>query len=313
MLLAATLATLAHVTDAHVLDASSPARVSFLDRLGSPFQSTFRPQEALTAQVLAGAANAIRALGPELVIQGGDLIDNDQSNELVHALAALRGGRCRPAAARAATSACSRPPTPIRSTTARTSTRRAIPGCCGRRCAPFRSRGAGAPVYPVLGDHDALVAGEIVPTALTRSLALGDRALWDLPAGLSLPPGARSRGLVSPDGPPDPGLVDELLRRALAGPTVRVPSDPSRRELSFAEVVGRLRAAAAGGAGAAGRRTGLTTPLDAGPRRPPDRAGHRPPRRRLRRSRRPRAAGVAGGRAGRRRRPVGGRHHPSAR
>ena len=39
------LATLAHVTDAHVLDASSPARVSFLDRLGRPFQSTFRPRK----------------------------------------------------------------------------------------------------------------------------------------------------------------------------------------------------------------------------------------------------------------------------
>jgi len=38
------IATLAHVTDAHVLDASSPARVPFLDRLGASFESTFRPK-----------------------------------------------------------------------------------------------------------------------------------------------------------------------------------------------------------------------------------------------------------------------------
>ena len=81
------LATLAHVTDAHVLNASSPARVTFLDRLGPPLQSTFRPQEALTVQVLGGGiAEAVRAQRPQLVIQGGDVIDNDQENELGQAL-----------------------------------------------------------------------------------------------------------------------------------------------------------------------------------------------------------------------------------
>ncbi len=79
----------------------------------------------------------------------------------------------------------------------------------------------------------------------TASLAVGDRALWDLPQGLTVPPGAQlTTGTgASPDGPPRPILVNELLRQALAGPTVRVPPDPARREMTFAEVLNRLRAA----------------------------------------------------------------------
>ncbi|MDE3133066.1 MAG: hypothetical protein KGL15_03265, partial [Acidobacteriota bacterium] len=90
------LARLVHLTDAHVLDASSPARVPFLARLGPPVQSTFRRQEALTAQVLHGAVNAVRGFAPGLVIQGGDVIDNAQHNELEQALALLNGGRVHP-------------------------------------------------------------------------------------------------------------------------------------------------------------------------------------------------------------------------
>ena len=101
------------------------------------------------------------------------------------------------------------------------------------------------------------MAGELVPTPLTRSLAVGGRALWDLPAGLRLPPGfalqsAGSHAGSSPDGPPDPVLVGELLTRALAGQTVRVPADPARRELSFAEVIALLRGAAVADSGGGG-------------------------------------------------------------
>ncbi len=97
----------------------------------------------------------------------------------------------------------------------------------------------------MLGDHDILLAGEIPPTGETRALALGDRAVWELPPGLALPPGASLDASYSPDGPPAPQLVNWLLARALAAPKVHVPPDPSRRELEASEVVARL--AAAGG------------------------------------------------------------------
>jgi len=243
------LATLAHVTDAHVLDAESPARVTFLDRLGPPFQSTFRPHETLTAQVLAGVLRSVRALAPDVLIQGGDLIDNDQANELALALGVLRGGTARPGSGATGyvgvQSASDADPfyyrpdldAPLH------------PGLLTRATSRFTSPGAGAPWLPVLGDHDILVAGEIAPTSQTRSLALGDQAVWDLPPGLTAPPGLLAgRGAggatgVSPDGPPDPGLVDHFLAQALGAPKVRVPSDPRRRELEPAETVAALQAA----------------------------------------------------------------------
>ena len=96
-------------------------------------------------------------------------------------------------------------------------------------------------MLPVFGDHDGLVAGTVLPTPITRALAIGDRALWNLPRGVTLPAGLRARNAGSPDGPPDPGALDELLRRALNGPTVRVPADPERRQLTFAQSRSGLR------------------------------------------------------------------------
>ena len=243
---AGVLATLAHLTDAHVLDASSPARVTFLNRLGAPFQSTFRPHETLTTQVLAGAVAAVRALGPTLVIQGGDLIDNDQSNELSHALGVLRGGVVRPGSGARGYYGVQLPsdPDPFYYRPDIDAPRH--PGMLREAVRPFGCDRLRAPWCPVLGDHDALVAGELVPTPVTASLAVGERALWDLPQGVTLPPGARltTGPGGSPDGPPQPLLVNQLLTEALGGPTVRVPADPSRREMSFGEVIARLRSGA---------------------------------------------------------------------
>jgi 3',5'-cyclic AMP phosphodiesterase CpdA len=248
------LATLAHITDAHVLDASSPARVPFLDRLGPPFESTFRPQEALTAQVLAGAVAAVRALRPQLVIQGGDLIDNDQDNELTRALAVLAGGAVRPGSGPRGYYGVQVASNPDPFYYRPDIDAPQHPGLLRAAVRPFAAHGLRAPWCPVFGDHDALVAGELVPTPQTAALALGDRALWDLPRGLTLPRGVRltTGPGGSPDGPPQPLLVNQLLTEALQGPTVRVPPDPSRRELAIDETIGRLRDAA-GGVGAGDR------------------------------------------------------------
>jgi 3',5'-cyclic AMP phosphodiesterase CpdA len=234
------LALFAHLTDAHVLDASSPARVPFLARLGPPVQSTFRPHEALTAQVLHGAVNAVRALQPQVVIQGGDLIDNDQSNELDHAITLLGGGRLHPGSGRDGYYGVqlSSDPDPFYYRPDIDAPRH--PGMLEAAVRPFTSPGLGSDWIPVLGDHDALVAGELVPSDLTRALAVGDRALWSLPSNLRLPKGLTLNSSGSPDGPPDPAFVASFLTQALAGPTVRVPPDAARYELSFQEVVGRL-------------------------------------------------------------------------
>jgi 3',5'-cyclic AMP phosphodiesterase CpdA len=243
------LATIAHVTDAHVLDAPSPARVTFLDRLGPPFQSTFRPQETLTAQVLAGALHAVRALSPDAVIQGGDLIDNDQANELALALAVLSGGRAEPGSGPSGyfgvQSAVDADPFYYRPDLDAPR----HPGLLHAATRAFSSPGIRTPWYAVLGDHDILVAGEVAPTAQTRALAVGDQAVWDLPTGLTVPPGlaagrsATSGSGASPDGPPSPVLVARFLEHALSGPKVRVPRDGARRELDPREAVHSLRTA----------------------------------------------------------------------
>jgi 3',5'-cyclic AMP phosphodiesterase CpdA len=237
---ARTLATLAVLTDVHVRDEESPARVPFLDRLGGPFSSTFRPQEALSAQVLDAAVRSVNAARPNAVLVTGDLIDNAQANELALARTVLDGGRADPDSGargyqgvQAATDpdpAYYRPDVdPPRH-----------PGLLDAAQRPFRATGLRAPWYAVPGNHDLLVAGELARTPSTAAVAVGGERLVTPDAGLDVP---RSENALTPQ------LVDSALSGGLPGTTARVASDPSRRELTPAQAVAGLRAASGHGGG----------------------------------------------------------------
>jgi len=248
-----TLALLAHISDAHVRDEESPARATLLDRLGAPFASTFRPQEALSVQTLGASVAAVNDLGPDATLVTGDLVDSAQANELDQALAVLEGGRVDPDSGGPGYDG------PQDSSSADPFLYRPDvdaprhPGLLERAQRPFTAPGLASPWYPAVGNHDLLVQGEAPPTARLQRLAVGDRA----PAELD--PDLRPRGEV--DELADVAL-GPLLDRALAVRTRPVAPDPGRRHLSPGELFVRLGRAT--GVGSAGGR--LDYAVDVGAR-----------------------------------------------
>lgn len=246
------LTTVGQLTDAHVRDEESPALVSFLDRLGGPFTSTFRPQEALTSQVLTAAVRSLDRARPDAVLVTGDLIDDDQRNELGMALAALDGGTVRPDSGAPGYDAVQRASDADPSYYRPDVDPPQLPGLLDDAQRPFRSPGLRMPWWGVTGNHDVLVSGEIASTPRLDAVATGSRALVAPPRGLRIP--RTEAGLL--DG------VDALLARGLPGRTVRRAPDPARAELSAAQVLARLRA----DGHARGTGPALDYTVDLGPR-----------------------------------------------
>ena len=282
------LATFGQLTDTHVRDEESPARVPFLDRLGAPLNSTFRPHEAFSTQVLDAAVRALGRERPQAVVVTGDIVDSAQENELDQALAVLRGDVVAPDSGRPGydgVQAASNPD-PFYFRPDNDAPRH--PGALAAAQGRFRASGLRVPWYPAVGNHDVLVQGEVPATEEIEAVATGDRMVTGIDPAF-LPP------TVDEDDAPE--AVRVLLAQGEAfGRAETVPADPARRHLTPAELVdapggGRRRAA-----GRAGPARLHVRPRAVGPR---DRPRHREPRRRLAR-RRDRAAGdVAEGRSSR--------------
>ena len=231
-----TLLRLGQLTDVHVHDAESPARVPFLDRLGGPFKPTFRPQETLMAHVLGAALPAIDAAHLDAVLVSGDIVDSAQLNELDWSLGILSGRPVRPdsgARGYIGVQGASNPD-PFYYRPDVDAPRH--PGLLDRALSPVRSPGLRTRWHPVLGNHDVLVQGEFAPTPVTRRIATGDRLLVEAdPDRLK-----RARTELATRG------LDAVLRGGLGGHEIRVPPDERRVHLSSPDVIARLRAAASG-------------------------------------------------------------------
>jgi len=228
------LATLGIIADAHNRDEESPARVPFLDRFGEPVDSTFRPQEALSAQVLDASVRAVRSQRPNALIVAGDLVDNAQTNELDVALTVLRGGRVRPDSGAPSYDGVQRAGNadPLFYRPDTDAPRH--PGLLERAQRPFIAAGVRTPILPVMGNHDLLVQGELPPDARTREIATGDRMVTELRERPDLPDGASS-------GAQRVAAIRAILATPQLGPSRRVAAEPERRELRAGEVVRRLR------------------------------------------------------------------------
>ncbi|MDA0181564.1 metallophosphoesterase [Solirubrobacter phytolaccae] len=215
-----TLVTFGQLTDTHVRDEESPARVPFMDRIGAPFTSTFRPQEAFSTQTLDAAVRALNRQNPDAVFVTGDITDNAQRNELALAIKTLEGGRVNPDSGRPGYRGVQQPDSADPFYYRPDFDAPSHPGAIGDAQRAFTAEGLKAPFYALVGNHDVLAQGEVPPTDAINAYATGDQMVQ------SLDPELLDR---LPQEEIDAKQATEaLLSNPFQLPSVTVPTDEQR-------------------------------------------------------------------------------------
>ncbi|MEV6963974.1 metallophosphoesterase [Hamadaea sp. NPDC051192] len=233
------IATLGHLTDLHIVDPGTPARLDFAMRTGAGADGwgglvdwVFRPHEALAPHAAAAMIQTLAGLDLDVCVVTGDNIDNAQTNELSAYLALLDGGRVE-----LSPHGYHGPqrldwadpwywqPDPGDDRYKQMWGYPTHPGLLEAATTAFTAPGLGHPWLACLGNHDLLVGGSTATgpgRAALAALATGDGK------PIALPDPETRQALQQ-------FLTDPMT--LLSGPTRTVPAVPGRAFASAADFV----------------------------------------------------------------------------
>jgi metallophosphoesterase (TIGR03767 family) len=241
----------AQLSDTHVMDHQSPARVELLDRFADPDQlppgddrlvGTYRAQELFTAHVVEATVQAVNdcTVGPltgaqlDFAIVTGDLTDNAQQNELKTFLDLLDGRYTTPDSGdprRYEGIASCGDPRYWHPEGEAFDLPRTVYGFPGREGVldaarkPFQASGLRVPWYSVYGNHDNQLQGTVSVTPELESVATGGFKLVTPPESID------AGDVLMRLEAGDVSALDELA----SGAAIAVTPDPDRRSVTREE------------------------------------------------------------------------------